>query len=75
MRYNFKLFRFNAKCPQRLKEAKLKKVSTNFAILRLCEIIPKNLISWNQIYERYNNLIQSGETITKQINEEYDLKE
>lgn len=34
----------------------------------------KKLIPWNQIYERYNNLIKSGETIIKQIDEEYDLK-
>ncbi|MBF4515429.1 hypothetical protein IRZ71_03710 [Flavobacterium sp. ANB] len=33
----------------------------------------KNLIPWNQIYERYNNVIKSGETIIKQINEEYNL--
>ncbi len=36
--------------------------------------LSKNLIPWNQIYERYNNLIKSGETIIKQIDEEYDLK-
>lgn len=37
--------------------------------------LSKNVIPWNQIYERYNNLVKSGETIIKQINEEYDLKE
>jgi len=36
--------------------------------------LSKNLIPWDQIYERYNNLIKSGETIIKQIDEEYDLK-
>jgi len=36
--------------------------------------LTKNLIPWSQIYERYNNLIKSGETIIKQIDEEYDLK-
>lgn len=36
--------------------------------------LAKNLIPWNQIYERYNNLIKSGEVIIKQIDEEYDLK-
>ncbi|PIF34058.1 PX domain-containing protein [Flavobacterium sp. 9] len=36
--------------------------------------LSRNLIPWNQIYERYNNLIKSGETIIKQIDEEYDLK-
>lgn len=36
--------------------------------------LSKNLIPWNQIYERYNNLIKSGEVIIKQIDEEYDLK-
>jgi hypothetical protein len=36
--------------------------------------LTKNLIPWNQIYERYNNLIQSGEAIISQIDEEYDLK-
>ncbi|MEO8535195.1 MAG: DUF6090 family protein [Flavobacterium sp.] len=35
----------------------------------------KNLVPWNQIYERYNNLITLGETIVKQIDEEYDLKQ
>ncbi|WP_166925309.1 DUF6090 family protein [Flavobacterium poyangense] len=37
--------------------------------------LTKNLVPWNQIYERYNNLIVLGETIIKQINTEYDLKE
>ncbi|UUF12742.1 MULTISPECIES: hypothetical protein [Flavobacterium] len=36
--------------------------------------LAKNLIPWNQIYERYNNLIKSREIIIKQIDEEYDLK-
>lgn len=36
--------------------------------------LTKNLIPWSQIYQRYNNLIKSGETIIKQIDEEYDLK-
>lgn len=36
--------------------------------------LAKNLVPWNQIYERYNNLIKSGEVIIKQIDEEYDLK-
>lgn len=37
--------------------------------------LAKNLIPWKQIYDRYNNLIKSGEIIIKQIDEEYDLKE
>lgn len=36
--------------------------------------LTKNVIPWNQIYDRYNNVIKSGETIIKQIDEEYDLK-
>lgn len=36
--------------------------------------LTKNLIPWNQIYKRYNNLIKSGETIIKQIDKQYDLK-
>lgn len=37
-------------------------------------LFTKNLVPWNQIYERYENLIALGETIVKQIDEEYDLK-
>lgn len=36
--------------------------------------LTKNLIPWDQIYERYNKLINLGEIIIKQIDEEYDLK-
>lgn len=36
--------------------------------------LTKSLIPVNQLYERYNNVIKSGEIIIKQINEEYDLK-
>lgn len=36
--------------------------------------LTKDLIPWNQIYERYDKLIKSGETIISQIDEEYDLK-
>ncbi|MDX6189565.1 DUF6090 family protein [Flavobacterium sp. Fl-318] len=37
--------------------------------------LTKNLVPWDQIYERYNNLILLGETIVKQIDKEYDIKE
>lgn len=37
--------------------------------------LTKNLIPWNQIYEQYNSLINFGQIIIKQIDEEYDLKE
>jgi hypothetical protein len=33
--------------------------------------LAKRLVPWNQIYERYNNLIENGERIIKLIDEEY----
>ncbi|WP_316634484.1 DUF6090 family protein [uncultured Flavobacterium sp.] len=37
--------------------------------------LTKNLIPWDQIYKRYDNLIKAGEVIIKQIDEEYGMKE
>lgn len=39
------------------------------------KLLTKNLIPWPQIYNQYNNLIDAGKIIIKQIDEEYDLKE